>query len=712
MNEVILSGRIGSTNKTYKFTDSDGTILEGAAAATYFSPLVDELRAHEFSIPVIYRPADYSVEPSDFQASARRGNPVTLLKDGAYTYRFYVTAVTGGRKIAPGEYLFNIEGLDFIGLMANQVSKGGIYANATAGQAILEATGASIKLHYSGLGLWFYVATPSFYVTDEIHDTRLDGWLPYTTDARENLRYILQIANACTDLYSGAPFFEPVPRIRKISGLLPTEISPYDIYEDEYAADEIVTEAAVIEYNYLQTGADPETLYEATGASAELVVFDGPHYDLSASGLTIDESGANYAIVSGTGTLTGRPYTTTTRQLTDSTGISGAPATRTLDNPLCSSLNSAAMLQRMVNYFGSAKTFKSAFVSPDGMAAGDLLRIEDPLGETVNAFITEQNLAYSGIDRTNAQLVTGWSPIMGNIFTQQIVMDASGTLTVPAGAKLMRLILIQGGKGGFGGYKGQNAHSSGFGQPPTVDGEGGAVGEGGSAGKVTIVDVEEADLAASYTVTVGAAGTPGGIDHGEGTEGTHSSAVGGGNTYTSSNGTVPEYGVADPMTGVRYAVNGQSGIYAGKPGAGTPLTDTATGVTGNTTWYAGYNSNYGNGGGAAYGADGTGAGRASGSGGDGGDAVLDGFNGYTAPVGTYGSGGIGGNGGGGGGGHTNAAGSGGHGSAGGAAAGGAVIALFAFGDTPVPVPTVVDLLDADGEQLYDSLFERLRAQEV
>lgn len=721
MNSVVLHSSFGLTYRDYTFSDAAGTLVQGATASTYFSPLASELRAHACKIPVIYKPADYSVEPETFKTSAKRGNPITLLQDGGYAYRFYLTAITGGKKIAPGKYLFYLEGSDFIGLMANIESRGGIYANSTAGKAISDLTG-SFALHYTALGLWFFNATPSFYVTDEIYSTRVDGWLPYTKDARSNLAYIMQAANACADLYSGAPFYEPVPRIRRVSGLLPTEIPAHKVYGgDEYTADPIVTEVAVNEYSYLQAGADTKTLYSASGASGELVVFDQPCYDLTASGLTIDESGANYAIVSGTGTLTGRPYTVTKRQLSERIA-SGMGELKTLDNPLCSSLNSAALLDRMGNYYSTAKSFRSAFVSPDGMSAGDSVQLEDPLGEDVNAFIAEQGLTFSGINKSDTQLITGWSPIMGNIFTQRIVLDSSGTLSVPAGATLMRLILIQGGKGGFGGYKGGDATHGSIGSPADQAGDGGDPGEGGSAGKVTIVDVQQADLAASYTVTVGAAGSPGSIDHGEGTEGGHSSAAAGGTTYTSSNGTVPDYGVADPMTGERYAVNGAVGIYAGKPGTGPnqpqdqEISDAETGVSGVTVWRSGKSravpAGAHGGGGPAYGSDGQNAGTTYV--GDGADAALDGFNGYTVTAGSFGSGGIGGNGGGGGGATTDAGvsgGSGGHGSAGGPAGQGAVIALFAFGDTPVPTPTVVDLLDADGEQLYDVLFERLRAQE-
>lgn len=722
MNEVIYQGHLGGSNQPYSFSDADGTLLEGATASMFFSPLGDELRAHECKIPVIYRPRDYSITPEDFMANARKGERIEILQDGGIEQLFFLTSISGGKKIAPGEYRFELIGTDYFGLLANTPSYGGIYpvgGGGTYGAMLRDAIGSAVIPPLTDPGLHLRVIIcrgdiPMVAVDESIYNQAASGYLPATNDVRENLRYIMQAAGAYSSivtlggLFSGATVPYITTRYKGEAVAIPDE----DVYAgDDYVPGEVMTEVAVNEYSYLQAGGTVKTLFETTGSTNEVAIFDEPCYNLTATGLTISKSGANYAIVSGAGKLEGTPYTITTRQLTQSTGLSGSTATRTLDNPLVGSLNSAAMLQRMVNYYSSAKVIKNAIKAPGGMRPGDLLRMSDPAGEVKQGYAQAVDLTFSGIDKADEELVVDWQPISGDVFTQRQIFDASGTLTVPDGATLMRLILIQGGKGGWGGYRGENAHSSGFGQPPTVDGEGGSPGEGGDPGKVTVVDVEQADLAASYTITVGTAGTPGGINHGEGTEGTHSSAVGGGNTYSSSTGAVPDYGVADPMTGVRYAVRGPVGVYAGRPGGGPSLTDTPTGVTGNTTWYAGNATSAGNGGGAAYGANGGNAGRASGSGGDGADAVLDGINGYTAPVGTYGSGGIGGNGGGGGGGHVNNAGAGGSGSAGGPAAGGAVIALFAFGDTPAPVPTPNWLFDADGEPLYDYYYERLAAQE-
>ena len=714
MNKVVLL--------TYTFSDADGTLIQSAQAATYFSPIGNELRAAQYKIPVIFVPRTQLETAENFSKITQYyyGAPVYIYEGKQQTRFFYLTAVTGGEKLPGGRYYFTLEGTDLAGLYASRAHQGGIYANTNAGDVIYSILGASGiqpgtgKIYYEFSGGGYVV--PDVAIDSSLYSKKISGWLPYTNDARNNLRIILQRLNAVLTTMTLEPGVLAgqegmIPYIAASQAQAVREISPYKTHAgDKYEQTQKIAKVNVLEHSYLALNStDAEEIYDATGADHELVIFDQPYHSLDGGGLTINQQKANYAVVSGTGTLTGKPYVDAVRQLTETVGSVGGEIT--IDNTLIDSLNSEAMLERAANYYGAARSLRSDFAAEDELGAGSPVIVEDPLGEQVDGYIEEQTTTFSGINKHVNRIAAGWHPITGSVFTQMKILAEDGTLTVPDGATLMRLILIQGGKGGWGGYKGEDSHSPSFGAPPTENGEGGDVGEGGNAGKVLIVDVAQADLAASYAITVGAAGTPGAANHGEGTAGGHSSATGGGNTYTSSSGAIPTYGVANPMTGVLYAVTGPDGVYKGKDGGGDPLTDTLTGLTGNTTWRPGNNSSAGYGGGAAYGNNGDNAGRATGSGGDGADAVLDGFNGYTAPVGTYGSGGIGGNGGGGGGGHVNNAGSGGNGSPGGPGAQGVVIALFAFGSDPMPPTTQNWLYGFDGEQLFDFYYEPLKAEE-
>ena len=373
---------------------------------------------------------------------------------------------------------------------------------------------------------------------------------------------------------------------------------------------------------------------------------------------------------------------------------------------------------------------------PQHYTVGQLLGYPDPLGEDKQGYPIEQHLLFSGITKATGLLTADWQPTDETPFTESQLLTSDQTWTVPAGATRLRFVLIGGGKGGWGGYDGDPGGPADTwnNQPSTAGGYGGNPGEGGEGGKVLQVDVDYNDLEASYDVTIGAAGTAGAAEHGEGTEGGDTTATIGGVVYSSADGIRYPYGVLDILTGIRYAQNGQPGVYAGGWGAGLnwdgpkqeggSVTDTETTQTGTTTTWlhggsigiVGGESYQRGGGGAAYGNKG-GDFKVYG-GGDGATAVLDGFNGYvvTAPS-IPGTGGIGGNGGGGGGcgGRYKSLGSWflgqpggpGYGSAAGPAAPGAVLVLIAYGAPPTPINDRL-LFDADGEALYDYNYERLK----
>lgn len=734
MNRVVYEG--------YTFSDATGTLYQGASSATYFSPLGDDLRAAEYKIPVIFTPRLYDVEAKDFKAGAAIGQLVALYQDDAWITAFYLTAISGGQKLPGGRYLFTLEGTDFAGLLVGRTHRGGIYSasdNKVVGDVLRELMGASfMTLRDPNNKVCLIIGAQSrlyasLYVSYGVYDTPLRGWLPYTDDARLTLRYLMQLTGARLSWWTGHALFAnaTLPIITDNFSAVPDVISPYDTYAGGGYVDEATASDIIVnEHAYLALDNPTETLYETGDAvTAHLVRFDRPMHSLVWSGTSIDSRGANFAVVTGTGTLTGKPYTVTTRIVSKALNTQGEA--RVMDNPLVNALNSTAMLERMENYYTTRQTLETDFVASDNISAGSYVQIEDPLGELRRAYIAEQVTTYSGINKAVTQLAAGWYPITGSLYTQRKILTEDGTLEVPDGATLMRLIAIQGGRGGWGGYQGGAGEAgrwSGLGPdatfiPGTTAGEGGNPGEGGDPGLVLQIEVPQADLESSYAVSIGQGGAAGGINHGQGTEGTHSTVTGTNHSYTSADGAMPATGVQDAFTGETYASHGKTGVYAGvhgiddaRPSYAT-LTDAATGVTGNTTWRSGNvpdsaRPNRTGGGGPAYGSDGAASSRRTP--GKGADAVLDGFNGYTAPEPDgYGTGGIGGNGGGGGGqgGQTTVSAAGGNGSPGGPGAPGAVIAYFAFGGAPEPAPEPDWLLDDNNEPLYDFDFERLAAQE-
>lgn len=709
--------------ESFTFSDQDRTLVSGASASSYFSPLGGELRAWQCKIPIIYIPRVWQVAADDFAANWAKGQEIQIVKDGAVTALFYLTGISGGAKLHNGEYLFELEGTSLCGLYTDLTHTGDVYNNSTVGDILYNMIGATrlpvlvdpnVKCHV----FWANGTGRVVAISDDVYNYRIDGWLPYEEDARNNIKYLLQIAGAHESIITlSSLFFNSVaPLITNESVGVATPIDSHDIYVgDSYIPEDTPGEVHVNEYAYLDVETTPlETLYEATTADRAFIRFEGPMAYLEADGLTIETGRTNFAIVSGIGTLYGRPYAKTTRRLSQT--LTTGTGSKTIDNPLASALNSASLLARMANYYETARIVRSAYKSPDDGGAGSLLSFEDPLGNMRRGYTRSCTLTFSGITKADADIVAGWSPIDGPLFSEEQIFTENGILTVPEGVTRLRLILIQGGKGGWGGYPGE--------QKADVEASnGGSPGEGGTGGKVYQIDLDGDDMAASYQISVGSPGAAGAANHGEGTEGGHSTATAGGTTYSSASGVVPSSGVADPMTGEAYAVPGRAGVYAGVKGHGRgegylTLTDNQTAVTDVTTWSQGHYRSGGSsyidsyGGGPAYGSGGGDA-ESRGRAGNGANAVLDGFGGYTAPTPGIGGGGIGGNGGGGAGyGYVGSTwGLPGNGSVAGPGGQGAVIALMAYGDAPAPVPQPNYLLDSNGEQLYDFYYERLVAQE-
>lgn len=718
MNKVIYG--------SYTFQDADLTLVTGGTANLYWAPLGDELRAAYFSIPIQFYPRTWHVPAIEFKAGLEYGAAVDIYEDSALLMRFYLTDITGGQRQQDGSYIFNLIGTDFVGLYQKVRHLGGIYTNAQAGAVIAGILGA-VQTAADADKVTYQTSSGITYTVDaDIAAARIDNWLPATEDARENLRNVLQVLNAAVMQNTDGS-----PRIGVMDHGAEIVVSEYDTYTgDSYIEEAPVTAVQVIEYAYLQISGTAEAviLDASNGVQEDLVLFDKPYYDIHGdANLSVLEQGANYARITGTGILYGKPYTVMSRTLIDSTGLTGASNIRTIDNPLCSSLYSSELLSRLNRYFANVSLIQHAVKMLEQFDPGHLLKYIDPMNEEKRGYPLEQTLTFSGITKADQKITADWTPMEENPFTESQLVTSSGTWSPPAGATRLRFVLIGGGKGGWGGYQGEAGEGSSF-NPSTSAGAGGAVGEGGEGGKVFQIDVSYENLLGSYTVSIGAAGTAGGINHGEGTEGGATTLTAGADLYTSANGVVYPYGVMDILTGVRYAATGQDGIYPGNSGVGTnyplqkSINDSQTSQTGTvTTWNDGNTIVAGvvGGGGAAYGSNGGNASRSNlfANGGVGATAALDGFNGYTAAAPTIpGTGGIGGNGGGGGGcGGTSGDGDGGNGGApgdgsvGGGAAPGAVLILIAYGIPPTPVDDGL-LFDADGEALYDADYERLKEE--
>lgn len=602
---------------------------------------------------------DVDVSPSTLTP----GTPLLWYVDGALQGKYYISSVT---RTAAAEWA--IEATSAIGLLQKVDHNGGIYEGDTAGSIISDIVGGAFP----------------YTVDSDAAAVPVWGWLPIAK-ARDNLHKLLTALgiNVTKDA-NGDPVFKFIT-----AGAVVTIPDDRIFLGGRVADAEVPSRVEVTEHQYLPVDDDIE-LYSGTAGNQLRVTFPEPVHDLQAGGFTVHSSGANFAVISGAGSLRGKKYRhdTTVRSMTNSGG-SGGTVAMNASNTVVSVINGYRVLQRLYAYYTAAKT-----ISADLKAAGELpntrISFTDAFGDPQTAWIKTMNIRASSFIRAQTELVAGYTPRHhGNIYQRAYRLDGAGVLDPPLPPNDFHLlvILIGGGDGGSGGYDGEDGAGSGEMLNGTDDnterwyynggldhgGAGGLPGKPGAAGKVLAFEIDVPPYT-EISWAAGLGGTGGSKNGGAGTAGTATWVKINGVIYDTLNGSTAANGVRDVLNGTMYGLPGKPGVRGGDGGytglvnrwgwygdgadGGDALPAVGgaggAGADGAKLWGSATAAG-GGGGGAAYGNSG-GAGTAGsislnsqgnntvigGSGGNGADAELP-------PASGYGGGGSGGNGGGGGG---------------------------------------------------------------
>lgn len=579
------------------------------------------------------------------------GAPLDLYNvfGGSNIGRFYVQDVT---RVSSKFVQFTCT--DCVGILAGMDDhNGGIYTGETVENICDEI--------FAGSGLTYTVG-------DDVGAVQCFGRLP-RDNRRTNLGRLLVAAGATLMEENG------VVMIVYLGTGTASTIYQRNIYlgNGTVKNEDRATEVQVVEHAYYSLNTDESAvLYdntvEVTPADGQLVIFDSPCHDLAVTGtLTIDESNANYAVVSGVGTLTGKKYTHTQRQVAKSTGVTSnkVKVEAINDNELIGYHNSDYVLQRMAKYYSVEVGVGVEALDPTGLLMpGTQVNLTDPFGTARTGWIKRKSFSLGNKTRAAMDIAIDWTPgPWGSNLDSYELITTSQTWTVPAGVTSVTFYI---GGGGQAGYDGSNGTA---GQPGANDqysgtgegGPGGSKGAGGSAGKVKAVTltVTPGD---TITISIGTGGT----ENGE--AGTATTVTYNGTTYTSADGIVPENGFLNQFSGDVYALPGPDGVDGADGGSqnqnGGSVSEYSGGSKGATrshTYSYGTGTGVGGGGGGAAegnsGEDGESGDYYAGvwnqdrfvygiggDGGDGADAVTEPFDPGLS------SGGRGGNGGGGGGG--------------------------------------------------------------
>lgn len=610
------------------------------------------------------------------------GTPVYWYMSGSFYRKGYMQSVD-----RVGKYAWKVSCISGIGLLDAKMHGGGLYAGTTFSTIARDIIGSSFGVTFS----------------EEVSGVAIYGHLPYDT-ARNNLHRLLFAVGAAMLRNTAATDYKVDFLNPKETSVPPSRIALGGSVDYQLPSNTV----EVTEHGFFQTAADTDTVVfdntQGIAAENQVVVFkDAPVYDLQvASGsLTINELGVNYAVVSGTGTLTAKPYTHTRQivRLSDKSGSEPERLRQVTNNELISAVNSLNVAKRVLAYYKSSKTVKAKMMM-QGEQGGAMLSTTDAFGELTTAILSRMSVLPTTVLGADIELIDGYVPgNSGNNFNNRIFVSASGTVTIPAGVTYIRIVLVGGGQGGQGGYDGMPGLNplrtespgdeymrwyyslSGIGsqqyhRDEQGYGKGGAAGNAGVAGKVLAIE-RNVSPGETITITVGTGGAGGASNGTEGAAGTETTArstsLG---ILTSANGSVGA-GYYDALADIVFGAPGENGTDGGDGG----FTDTSSlsadngsnglkggnagdyqggagGVGKDTTVFAGsvVKASGGGGGGAAYGAAGNAGGNSNivsrgsapwylvyaGDGGNGSDALAP-------DDASYGNGGAGGNGGGGGG---------------------------------------------------------------
>lgn len=433
-----------------------------------------------------------------------------------------------------GKFTYTVTANNALALLDQSDHMGGIYTGQTVEELVAE------------------ICNIPYQVQTKFAKVKLYGWLPVAT-RRANLAQVLFAVGAQAKVDQIGTL-----RIEALWDGVSSAITPDRVFwGDKVRYEAQVTEVSVLEHQYIP-GTEEIQLFEGTTQSGDVIQFQEPVHSLAASGFSLLEQGANYAKVSaGTGTLTGKKYVHTTRDVRQAvTPDDVANVVEVKEATLVSLVNSAAVAERLAEYYKWIEAMEATVVY-DGERPGDVIAFEHPFGGASVGCVKSASITIGG--RLVAQETTaiGYRP---PLFTQteildgRVLIDADTAWTVPDGVTSVRAVLIGGGDGGGSGASGQAGGSAGENRAGTGGKAGRYGGKAGDPGKVleTTLDVTPGE---QIQVRIGAAGTPNG--------------KGGDTTFgdlTSADGVPPVSGYTDPVTGETFAIKGWDGNSEGVDG--------------------------------------------------------------------------------------------------------------------------------------------------
>lgn len=495
-----------------------------------------------------------------------KNDKVEYFRDGRRVGVYYLQTVE-----RVGSAAYTLSALSALGRLITMRHVGGIYTGQTVAEVVPQICGP------------VEVMIESVYASRKLY-----GYLPYSNpdtrtgngrSARDNLSQVLFAIGASLGIDENG-----VMRVEKLWDGVSATITADQINEDAGATvyETPVSAVEITEHQWVKSGA-AVSLFDGTAEEGTLVTFSDPAYDLVGSGVTVRESGANYAILSaGTGTLTGKSYTHLTR-IVRRTVTEGAEenVVTVSDATLVSLANSVDVAKRMADYYRHRETIR-VDVEPGTERAGRVVQIFHPWDKKmVQACVESRETVISGILNSQTSALVGFTPAQpeaAEYFDVVEILTGSGEWEVPPDVTVYTRVLIGGAQGGWSGLPGGRAEESRIETGTTIGGAryafrdytdggaGGIPGAPGAGGKVLTETVFNAVPGEKIPYSCGKGGK-GGIYSADGSvPGEFGTATTMG-AVSSEKGASSDDGYTDINSGKKFAERGLAGV-AGSKGRG------------------------------------------------------------------------------------------------------------------------------------------------
>ena len=472
-----------------------------------------------------------------------------------------------------GKKMYEYYCMSAIGILDKQDFAGGLYSGTTLRNVIKSILGT---YDYSG-DTWCV----STYYTTGISDILVYGWIPYCTK-REALQqicfaYMLQIKREFAfhdgDTYATLFTFERINQYKST-----TQIPDDSIFiGGSEESEQLTTSIELTEHSfYAYSGTSDVLLFDNTsGSPADKLLVKFPQAPIRVDtivrtgSIVFDAVGVNYAIVTGQGTISGKPYTHVTSVITRTSDNADRAENivKVTNATLVTAVNSESVADRLADYYFNRYVVKADIVY-NGESTGRLYDFNNQFGIARTGYLRKMEKTISSFTKAKCEFLCGVDfGTEDTSFTNYALITSNSSWVVPENITRIRAVLIGGGDGGSSGIKGK-------GNSGTSGGAGGRGGSGGAGGKVLVVTL---DVVAGISISIGIGSGGAGADVNTSDTASGSGASGSNTTlsytmdsilssFTSANGTTRPNGIANQFTGDVYATPGVIGTSGGKGG--------------------------------------------------------------------------------------------------------------------------------------------------